>query len=222
MPDCETDLDCIVLETSDQTDASIIWLHGLGADGSDFVPIVEQMKLPDSLRLRFIFPNAPLRPITINQGYRMPGWYDITGMDVVSGEDVAGIEQSSRAIDALIQQQIGQGIKAHRILLAGFSQGGAIALHCGLKQAASQLGGILALSSYLPGCTRFNAGHALPLFFGHGREDNVVALRFGLESSKRLEHAGYSPEWHEYTMGHSVCMDEIIDIRRWLLACLGG
>jgi len=217
----ETELECIVRDPACPADACIIWLHGLGADGSDFVPIIEQLNLPAGMSLRFIFPNAPLRPITINQGYRMPGWYDIYGMDIVSREDVAGIEQSSRALDALIAQQIEQGIAAHRILLAGFSQGGAVALHCGLKQADIQLGGIIALSTYLPGCTPFRAGHALPVFFGHGRDDTVVALRFGKQSSQRLEHAGYHPEWHEYAMQHSVCMEEIDDIRHWLCACLG-
>ena len=222
MPNSETDLESIVLETEHRADACVIWLHGLGADGRDFVPIVDQLKLPQSLALRFVFPNAPLRPITINQGVRMPGWYDISGMDVVSHEDVAGIEQSSRAIERLVEQQIGQGIEARRILLAGFSQGGAVALHCGLRQTSLQLGGIMSLSSYLPKCAQLLAGHALPVFLAHGLDDTVVAPRFGMESFKRLESAGYSPEWHEYQMEHSVCMDEIADIRHWLLDCLGA
>lgn len=214
-------LDFIQQDPDGPVDACVIWLHGLGADGSDFVPIVEQLQLPASLRLRFIFPHAPVRPITINQGYRMPGWYDIASPDIVAQEDVAGIEASSTAIDSLIEQQISAGIAPGRIVLAGFSQGGVVALHCGLKQRDSQLGGIMALSCYLPGCAQLAAGHDLALFLAHGRHDPVVAIERGREGAKSLERAGYNPEWHEYDMEHSVCGTEISDIRRWLLACLG-
>jgi len=213
-------LDFIQQDMGNPVDACVIWLHGLGADGSDFVPIVEQLQLPASLRLRFIFPHAPVRPITINQGYRMPGWYDIASPDIVAQEDVAGIEASSAAIDALIEQQIQAGIAPERIVLAGFSQGGVIALHCGLKQRESQLGGIMALSCYLPGCAQLAAGHDLALFLAHGSRDPVVAIERGREAEKNLERAGYIPEWHEYDMEHSVSMSEISDIRRWLLGCL--
>ncbi len=216
-----TQLDFIQQDMSDQVDACVIWLHGLGADGSDFAPIVEQLQLPASLGLRFIFPHAPVRPITINQGYRMPGWYDIASPDIVAQEDVAGIEASSAAIDVLIEQQIRAGIAPERILLAGFSQGGVVALHCGLKQRESQLGGVMALSCYLPGCAQLAAGHDLALFLAHGSRDPVVAIERGREGAKSLEHAGYRPEWHEYDMEHSVSMSEISDIRHWLLSCLG-
>ena len=214
-------LDFIQHDLSETVDACVIWLHGLGADGSDFVPIVEQLQLPAGLRLRFIFPHAPIRPITINQGYRMPGWYDIASPDIVAQEDVAGIEASSAAIDVLIEQQIQAGIAPERIVLAGFSQGGVIALHCGLKQSEPQLGGIMALSCYLPGCAQLLAGHELALFLAHGRRDPVVAIDRGREGAKSLERAGYNPEWHEYDMEHSVCASEISDIRHWLLGCLG-
>lgn len=220
MNQSDNTLDFIQLETGGTPDACVIWLHGLGADGHDFVPVVEQLRLPDTLSLRFIFPNAPARPITINNGYIMPGWYDIFELDVVSREDVAGIEQSSASIDRLIKQQLANGIMADRVLLAGFSQGGVIALHCGLGQYTFRLGGIMSLSSYLPGCAKFCADHKIPLFLGHGRMDSVVPINRGRESCNRLEIAGYCPEWHEYDMEHSVCRDEISDIRRWLLGCL--
>jgi phospholipase/carboxylesterase len=214
------ELDFIQLDTSARADACVIWLHGLGADGSDFVPIVEQLELPASLQLRFIFPHAPVRPITINQGYRMPGWYDIASADIVAQEDVVGIETSSAAIDVLIEQQISAGIAPDRIVLAGFSQGGVIALHCGLRRSESPPGGIMALSCYLPNCAQLHAGQDLALFLAHGWQDPVVAIARGRECFKRLERAGYSPEWHEYDMEHSVCAAEISDIRRWLLSCL--
>ena len=214
-------LDFIQHDLSETVDACVIWLHGLGADGSDFVPIVEQLQLPAGLRLRFIFPHAPVRPITINQGYRMPGWYDIASPDIVAQEDVAGIEASSAAINVLIEQQIQAGIAPERIVLAGFSQGGVIALHCGLKQSEPQPGGIIALSCYLPGCAQLQAGRDLALFLAHGRRDPVVAIDRGRKGAKSLERAGYNPEWHEYDMEHSVCASEISDIRRWLLGRLG-
>lgn len=213
-------LDFIQQDTGKRVDACIIWLHGLGADGADFVPIVPQLQLPASLALRFIFPHAPVRPITINQGYRMPGWYDIASADIVAQEDVAGIEASSAAIDELIADQIELGIAPERILLAGFSQGGVVALHCGLRRSAPDLAGIMALSCYLPGCAQLHAGKQLPLFLGHGVRDQVVTIARGREAAKRLEHAGYCPEWRQYDMEHSLCAEELSDLRRWLLACL--
>jgi phospholipase/carboxylesterase len=215
------ELDYIQQDTGTSPDACIIWLHGLGADGSDFVPIVKQLSLPAGLQLRFIFPHAPLRPITINQGCVMPGWYDIASADIVAQEDCPGIEASSAAIEVLIEQQISAGIAPGRILLAGFSQGGVIALHCGLRRSAPEIGGIIALSCYLPGCAQLRAGHELSLFLAHGARDPVIAIARGRESYKRLERAGYSAEWHEYEMEHSVCGAEVADLRRFLLSCFG-
>ena len=217
---CVAKLDFIEKNTGNNSDACIIWLHGLGADGADFLPMIDQLSLPAELQLRFIFPHAPIRPITINQGYRMPGWYDIASSDITAQEDVAGIESSSAAIDVLIEQQISLGIAPQRIILAGFSQGGVIALHCGLRRAQPNLGGILALSCYLPGCARLLAKPDLAVFIGHGRQDQVVAIEHGLKCVKSLERAGYSPEWQQYEMEHSVCPEEIGDLRRWLLGRL--
>jgi len=214
------ELEYIQHDTGHRPDTCIIWLHGLGADGSDFLPIIDQLSLPADLQLRFIFPHAPLRAITINQGYVMPGWYDISSADIVAREDIAGIEASSAAIDELIAEQIKAGIAPGRILLAGFSQGGVIAQHCGLRRTGPEIGGIIALSCYLPGCARLLADHGLALFLAHGRHDPLVAIARGRESRQRLEHAGYAPEWHEYEMEHSVCSEEVADIRRWLLAVL--
>jgi len=142
-----SDLDSIIIETQPQPDAAIIWLHGLGADGNDFVPIVEQLQLPSHLALRFIFPHAPVRPITINQGYQMPGWYDISSLSIVENEDEEGIKESSTILSELCQEQEANGIASSRIIVAGFSQGGAIALHCGCRYPRP-LGGIIALSTY--------------------------------------------------------------------------
>lgn len=213
-------LEYIQHDTSDMVNACVIWLHGLGADGHDFLPIIEQMQLPAELCCRFIFPHAPVIPITINQGYRMPGWYDIRNSDIVAGEDIAGIEASSAAIDQLIEQQLAQEIAAERILLAGFSQGGVIALHCGLRRGPPKLGGIMALSCYLPNCAELRADHSLPLLLCHGSDDPIVPIARGRECYQHLKTAGYQPQWQEYAMAHSVCHDQIQDIRLWLITRL--
>ncbi|MDH5611547.1 MAG: alpha/beta hydrolase [Gammaproteobacteria bacterium] len=211
-------LDAIELETGTNPDAAIIWLHGLGADGNDFAGIVPQLNLPAGLSIRFIFPHAPIRPITINQGYLMPGWYDLTSLNIDNKEDEAGINESSDAIRCLCQKQESSGITSERIILAGFSQGGAIALHCGLNYP-TPLGGIMALSTYLPHCCVLNnkTNHAIDIFMAHGRQDDVIDPHFGDLSRQRLEKSGYSVKWHEYTMPHSVCIEEIQDIRNWLI-----
>lgn len=214
-------IDFIEHRTGNFPDAAVIWLHGLGADGNDFLPIVKELHLPAELSIRFIFPNAPTRPITINQGYQMPGWYDISSLQITDKEDVAGITESSQAIAELCQQQETAGISHQRIILAGFSQGGAIALHCGL-QYPKALGGIMALSTYLPQCVQLEhditqAGRATPVFMAHGLADDVVDHNYGLRSLQQLQAAGVEVEWHNYPMAHSVCMDEIQDIRHWLL-----
>ena len=213
-------LKSIQIETRDNPDSAVIWLHGLGADGNDFAPIIPELNLPDKLEIRFIFPHAPIRPITINQGYQMPGWYDIYSDDIVSGEDEQGIKESSSAIRQMCQQQEASGISPERIILAGFSQGGAIALHCGLSYPRA-LGGIMALSTYLPLHASFAndanpANHATDIFMAHGLEDPVVAFGFGKQSFQFLADAGYPIHWHEYAMPHSVCPKEISDIGNWL------
>lgn len=214
-------LESLQLDTRDQPDAAVIWLHGLGADGNDFAPIIPQLQLPDTLGIRFIFPHAPMRPITINQGYEMPGWYDVASLDIVGREDRQGIDASSQAIAQLCNHQQTLGIAADRIIIAGFSQGGAIALNCGL-QYPHTLAGIMALSTYLPHSTDLDsettvANRGLNIFMAHGNQDEVVAPEFGRTSCEKLNAAGYAVQWHDYVMGHSVCMEEIQDIRRWLI-----
>jgi len=219
-----SELESIIIETDPEPDAAVIWLHGLGADGNDFVPIIEQMQLPAGLAIRFVFPNAPIRPITINQGYPMPGWYDISSLSIVDQEDEAGIRESSAILEQLCRAEEKKGISAERIVVAGFSQGGAIALHCGCRYPET-LGGIMALSSYLPLSHTLDdelspAAKYTPVFMAHGRQDDVVALRYGRQSMEQLEARGMQVEWHEYDMAHSVCMEEIIHIRQWLMNIL--
>jgi len=214
----------IILQTgpddSSDADAAVIWLHGLGADGSDFVPIVSELILPAGLNIRFIFPHAPVRPITINQGYRMRGWYDITSLDIANRDDEAGIVESSNILTRLCDEQLAQGIAAEHIIVAGFSQGGAIALYTGLRYP-SALGGIMALSTYLPMQHRLQleataANRDTPVFMAHGQHDDVVALQFGQQTCTLLQQQGYRLQWQDYAMGHSVCMEEISDISDWL------
>ncbi len=214
----------IILQTGDDhsgvADAAVIWLHGLDADGSDFVPVVSELELPDALNIRFIFPHAPVRPITINQGYRMRGWYDITRLDIANKIDEAGIVESSAILTRLCDEQIALGIAAERIIVAGFSQGGAIALYTGLRYARA-LGGIMALSTYLPMQHRLQqeataANRDTPIFMAHGLHDDIVALQFGLQTRSLLQQQGYRVQWHDYAMGHSVCREEINDISDWL------
>ena len=215
------ELDAIEFETGNNPDAAVIWLHGLGADGNDFAGIVPQLQLPPELAIRFIFPHAPVRPITINQGYQMRGWYDLTSLNIDNDEDEAGIKESSHAIRALCQQQESLGIASKRIILAGFSQGGAIALHCGLNYP-SPLAGIMALSTYLPHCCDLNnkTNQCTDIFMAHGKHDDVIDPNFGALSSQRLEKSGYSVKWHEYDMQHNVSIEEIQDIRNWLISNL--
>ena len=203
----------IILQTgtddSMPADAAVIWLHGLGADGSDFVPVVSELVLPDTSNVRFIFPHAPVRPITINQGYSMRGWYDITSLDIANRDDESGIIESSNRLMSLCDQQVAQGIPAQRVVFAGFSQGGAIALYAGLRYADS-LGGIMALSTYLPMQQRLEqeateTNRRTPIFMAHGLYDEVVAAQFGQQTRDLLQQQGYPVQWHDYAMGHSVC-----------------
>lgn len=216
----------ITLETGNDPQCSIIWLHGLGADGEDFVPIAEELELP--VAARYIFPHAPMRPVTINGGYVMRAWYDILGSAAASDiaanigrqEDAAGIRASQALIENLIAQEKQRGIAASHIYLAGFSQGGALVLHTGLRHQ-EQLGGILALSAYLPlpqtlPIEAAASARQTPIFMAHGQDDPIIRHAFGRASAAELLRQGYTLEWHDYLMPHSVCPEEIRDIERWL------
>jgi phospholipase/carboxylesterase len=197
---------------------AVVWLHGLGADGRDFEPLVPALELP--LPTRFVFPHAPVRAVTINGGMRMRAWYDIVALDRSASEDEAGMRASAAGVAALIEREIERGIAPAHIVLAGFSQGGAVALHCGLRDS-HPLGGILALSTYLPlartlAAEKSDANAAVPLFMAHGTADPVVAVDLALGSKRLLEAEGYDIEWHAYPMGHAVCPAEVLDIKRWL------
>jgi phospholipase/carboxylesterase len=201
--------------------ASVIWLHGLGADGYDFEPVVKQLLRPDALpNVRFILPHAPDMAVTRNNGYVMPAWYDIYGVIPVNQEDEAGIKTSQHYIDALIQTEIDRGISSDRIVLAGFSQGGAIALHTALRYP-QKLAGVLALSTYLPLHSKLSAeAHAAnkntPIFMAHGIFDDVISLDMSKVSRNLLQDNQYLINWHEYSMAHSVCAEEITDIEVFL------
>jgi len=215
----------IVLEPEQPANAAVIWLHGLGADGNDFVPIVPELRLPPAIRARFVFPNAPVRPITINGGMRMRGWYDILSLTRADQQDEAGILASAATVQQLIDDQAAAGIARQRIVLAGFSQGGAIALHTGLRQREA-LAGILALSTYLPLHQRIlaeltAAGRATPILMGHGLYDNVLPVALGSSSRDGLRQLGCTVEWRDYPMQHQVCEAEIADIAAWLAGRLG-
>jgi len=208
----------ITLESGTQPRHSIIWLHGLGADGNDFVPIVDELNLP--VAVRFIFPHAPQRPVTINGGYVMRAWYDIAGSSIETKQDEQGIRDSQAQIEALIAQEVARGIAPDHIFLAGFSQGGAIALHTALRQA-DPLAGVLTLSTYLPLSDKVSAEmqpvtKTAPIFIAHGRADPVVPFNLGVASREALIGLGYQVEWHEYAMQHSVCEQELRDIETWL------
>ncbi len=211
-------------ETGPNPGASIIVLHGLGADGNDFVPICEELDLESVGAVRFIFPNAPVRPVTINGGYRMRAWYDILGTDLQRREDEAGLRESCAAIMALLDRERERGVPANRIVLAGFSQGCAMALMTGLRHG-ERLAGLAGLSGYLPladtsAAERSTANRDVPIFLAHGTQDPVVALQRGVASRDALAALGHAVEWHDYPMEHSVCNEEIADLNRWLLKVL--
>ena len=216
-------LETIEIETGAKPGAAVIWLHGLGADGRDFEPIVPELRLPASKPVRFIFPNAPQRPVTINMGMRMPAWYDI--LQLGGGvEDEAGIRESQAAIEKLISIQKQQGIPARKIVLAGFSQGGAIALQTSLRQP-ERLAGVMALSTYLPlgaklAAERQAINNDLPVFMAHGTFDPMIPMIRAIQSRDALLALGYPVEWREYPMPHSVCPEEIADIAAFLLRIL--
>lgn len=220
-------LETIELETANNPTAAVIWMHGLGADGNDFVPIVKELDLAGAPGIRFVFPHAPTRPVTINNGYVMRAWYDISFGDLegkTRRADEKGLRESQAQIGELIAQEQSRGIAASKIVLAGFSQGGAIALQTGLRHP-EKLAGVMALSTYLPLAESFAAeataaNKATSVFMAHGTHDPVVPYSMGDNSRKILEQAGYVLEWHDYPMQHSVCLEEVADIGRWLVKVL--
>ena len=217
-------LETVEITTQDQVGAAIIWMHGLGADANDFVPIVRELDLSGCPGIRFVFPNAPVMPVTINGGYRMRAWYDILTTDIVRREDEAGLRQSQKEIEKLIAREIARGIPASKIILAGFSQGCAMTLQTGLRYP-DKLGGLMCLSGYLPlkdhlAAERSAANQHTPLFMAHGKADPVVAIQRAEQSRELLQQLGYSIEWHEYMMQHSVCLEEIQAIGQWLTRVL--
>lgn len=213
-------LPSVEIETAPNPDASVIWLHGLGADGNDFVPIVPELGLAPVPGVRFVFPHAPVRPVTINNGMRMRAWYDISAADLQNRADLAGVRQSQALVEALIEREKTRGVASARIVLAGFSQGGAIALYTGLRHA-QRLAGVIALSTYLVAADRLateasTANRELPIFMAHGTADPIVRYAWGEASWRTLEAAGHPVEWHSYGMPHSVCMEEIVALGAWL------
>ena len=218
----------IEVEVGGEPDCSIIWLHGLGADGHDFEPIAPELRLDGALAVRFVFPHAPERPVTINGGMVMRAWYDILTLERNGPQDEAGILESSRLLDRLIEREHQRGIAHRRIVVAGFSQGGAIALHTALH-FDRRLAGAMVLSSYLPLARSFAewlagdeapAANGMPIFMAHGTFDPMLPVELGRSSRKLLDEAGFDVAWHEYPMAHSVCAEEITDVRRWLLTVL--
>jgi phospholipase/carboxylesterase len=210
----------VVLEPPVQATAAVIWLHGLGADGHDFVPLVPELNLPAGLPVRFVFPHAPVRPVTINNGMAMRAWYDILSLQGMNRQDEAGIRDSERIVHGYFKRELAAGIPASRIVLAGFSQGGAIALHAGLRYP-EKLAGILALSTYLPLTERFAAEvrperRDTPILMCHGTQDPVLPMQLGAASRDLLKQNGYDVSWREYPMQHAVCMEEVVEISDWL------
>jgi phospholipase/carboxylesterase len=215
-------LPAVELEIGARPTHVVLWLHGLGADGHDFVPVVEELALPSNLSVRFVFPHAPMRPVSINRGMVMRAWHDYDMIDPSIGvqENLETLRGSQQAIEALIDREVQRGIKADNVVLAGFSQGGALALHTGLRHP-ERLAGILALSCYLPASQTLaaeahQANLATSVFMAHGRSDNVVPLVLATASKRQLLESGYPVEWHEYPIAHTVCREEIDDISQWL------
>lgn len=218
-------LETIEIETAPNPTVAVIWMHGLGADGSDFVPIVRELDLGGCPAIRFVFPHAPTMPVTINGGYVMRAWYDILVTDLVRQEDEAGLRESAQQITALLDRERERGVAAERIVLMGFSQGCAMTLMTALRYP-HRLGGAVGLSGYLPlaataAAERHAANADLPIFLAHGTQDPIVAPARGLASRDALRALGHEVEWHEYPMPHSVCAEEIADLNAWLLKQLG-
>jgi phospholipase/carboxylesterase len=216
----ESLLDAVEINPAGTPRACIIWLHGLGADGHDFEALIPQLDVVATLGVRVVLPHAPRRPVTINGGRVMPAWYDILAPDFTRGQDSAGVRASEQQLHALIRHEIDSGIPAARVLLAGFSQGGAIVLHTGLRYP-QPLAGILALSTYLPladslATETAPANRAVPIMMAHGTQDPVVPMSLAMQSRERLQQLDYRVAWHSYPMQHAVCPEEVRDIRGWL------
>ena len=212
--------DTVEVLTGDNPVGSVIWLHGLGADGHDFEAIVPELKLPPAAPLRFVFPHAPVQPVTVNGGMAMRSWYDILSFDSAGRADHDGVMESSALLDSLIVREIERGIAVNKIVIAGFSQGGAVAVHTALR-TEHDVAGLLALSTYLPLPEYANTATSrkdLPIFMAHGSFDPVLQLAWGRASADTLVENGYSVDWHEYPMAHAVCPQEIADIGGWLSA----
>jgi len=219
-------LELIELATGADPKGTVIWMHGLGADGWDFVPIVRELPLPQDLHLRFIFPHAPVRPVTINNGHEMRAWYDIKMNDISRVPDEAGIRESQASIEALIAREEKRGVSADRIVLAGFSQGGAIALQAGLRHR-ERLGGIVALSTYLPLEDSLDreaaaANKRTPIFMAHGTQDPVIPVQLAEASKRALEQRGYDVAWQTWPMPHSVCAEEVEELGGFFIRAYGG
>jgi len=217
-------LETVEVEPRGAADAAVVLMHGLGADGHDFESLVPELRLPRSPSIRWVFPHAPVRPVTINGGCRMRAWYDIVALDRRAPEDESGIRDSSRAVLDLVRRERERGIDSSRIVLAGFSQGGALALFSALRWP-ERLAGVAALSTYLPLAATLEeeahpANAAVPVFMAHGTFDPLVAPALGEGSRELLRSRGYDVEWHEYPMPHSVCAEEVADLRAWLLRAL--
>jgi len=214
-------LETINVETGPDPEYTIIWMHGLGADGHDFEPLVPELLNPRLPALRFVFPHAPVRPVTVNNGYQMRAWYDIMGIERRSAEDFKGIGESADSIGGLIHREHARGISSDRIVIAGFSQGGAMALHLATRHH-DRFAGVIALSCYLPlakefAASRGTANLATPIFMAHGTQDPVLPYAMGEESRQVLAGAGYAIEWHAYPMPHSLCAQEVADLREFLV-----
>lgn len=212
-------LPCVELEPATPARASVVWLHGLGADGNDFVPIVPELGLSEH-GVRFVFPHAPSMPVSINGGFVMPAWYDIRDGDLTRRNDEAGLRESARRVEALVTRERERGVPANRIVLAGFSQGGAVAAHLALRHA-EPLCGLVMLSTYVVvpeklAAERSDANAALPIFQAHGTHDPMVQVERGEAARDLLTELGYAPEWHAYPMQHEVCLEEIHELRDWL------
>ncbi len=218
------ELQCVVIEPSAPAQASVIWLHGLGADGHDFEPIVDELKLPTNLAVRFIFPHAPVQPVTINGGYAMRSWYDILEANLSRRVDEQGVRDSADKIQTLIEKEIARGIPSHKIVLAGFSQGGAVTLFLGLR-FKQRLAGLMPLSTYLPlaekvALERSAIMQDVPIFFGHGSLDTIVPMSLAKQSVQQLRDWHYAVDFREYVMPHSVCADEVNAISQFLQTVL--
>ena len=220
----DTALQTIELDPGCEARATVIILHGLGADGTDFLPVADELRLGPAGPVRFVFPRAPVRPVTINGGHAMRAWYDILGADIVQREDAAGLRESMRLVRQVIEREVGRGMPAWRIVLAGFSQGCAVTLGAGLRHP-ERLAGLAGLSGYVPladttVAERHAANRDTPVFLAHGRSDGVVPLARGIAGRDLLQALGQPVEWHDYPMEHSVCMEEVQALNRWLLRVL--